>query len=113
MRQRCENPNHTSYHRYGGRGISVCERWHNFRTFVADMGPKPSPAYQIERENNERNYEPGNCIWETQRAQSRNRQDNLNITFDGRTMNLADWAKELGVSYSILYSRYKRTGEIL
>ena len=65
MLSRCTNPNATGFKNYGGRGISVCARWSDWRTgfesFIADMGPKPSLEYSIDRINNDGNYEPGNC----------------------------------------------------
>lgn len=74
MKSRCTNPNDHGYHRYGGRGITVCERWNNFENFYADMGPKPSKSYSIERENNSLGYSPENCIWGTRKQQSINRR---------------------------------------
>jgi len=63
MRQRCLDSNHDGYERYGGRGITICDRWlHSFENFLADMGPKPGPEYSIERKDVDGNYEPGNCI---------------------------------------------------
>ena len=64
MISRCENPNHPSYHRYGGRGVTICERWrNNFFAFIEDVGERPSKKHHIGRTDHDGNYEPGNCAW--------------------------------------------------
>lgn len=74
MLARCYNPKSASWPSYGGRGISVCNRWHHFANFVEDMGPKPDPALTLERSNNSKGYGPGNCRWATRTEQCHNRR---------------------------------------
>lgn len=75
MIQRCTNPKTDNYKHYGGRGITVCERWRNsFEAFYEDMGHRPSKLHSVERINNDGNYEPDNCKWATKRKQSQNQQ---------------------------------------
>lgn len=111
MFQRCTNPNHESYHLYGGRGIKVCKRWHRFENFLADMGERPA-GMSIERENNSKGYGPRNCRWATPREQSLNRRDTRNLTFQGETMCLTDWAARVGLSPQRLRGRLKAGWEL-
>ena len=75
MKDRCYNPNNKSYKDYGGRGITVCDRWKDsFENFLEDMGPKPSSKHSIDRINNDKKYEPNNCKWATQTEQNRNKR---------------------------------------
>jgi hypothetical protein len=107
MIDRCNNPNHRHWHRYGGRGISVCGRWRNsFQDFIADMGPRPSLKHSIDRfPNKDGNYEPGNCRWATQTQQMRNASINRMIVYQGETLCLAEWAERLGMNKMTLQGR--------
>lgn len=104
MIQRCNNPNSTQYSRYGGRGIAICERWRTFTNFLADMGERPK-GRTLERIDNDGNYEPGNCRWATLMEQNCNKRTNHNLTLNGQTMCVAEWARHLGISPTTLYSR--------
>jgi hypothetical protein len=80
MHARCYNSSHIAYGRYGGRGITVCDRWHDFWPFVEDMGDKPGPGYTLDRVDNDGNYEPGNCRWATWSQQRRNQRPRRNAS---------------------------------
>lgn len=82
MRQRCNNPSHKKYKSYGGRGISVCDRWNqsdSYPFFIQDMGPRPSDEHSIDRINNDGIYEPSNCRWAISEEQAYNKTNNFNI----------------------------------
>lgn len=107
MRDRCNNPTHSKYRRYGGRGIKVCARWNtSVVAFIADMGPRP-PGMWLERIDNDGNYEPRNCKWATPKEQENNRTGLKRLTFRGTTLCLADWAIRIGISRFILDRRLK------
>lgn len=108
--QRCTNPAHPNFKHYGGRGVSVCDRWRSYDDFLADVGLRPSPRHTIERADNERGYEPGNARWATWAEQARNRRTSRLLTAQGVTMNIADWAARLGVCTSVLIYRIDRAG---
>jgi hypothetical protein len=106
MRARCK-PAHPTH---GSRGIRVCDRWNDsFDAFLADMGEAP-PGLSIERENNDGNYEPGNCVWATAKVQQRNTRRNRMVTHKGETMCMAAWAERLGIRWDTLYQRMKTRG---
>lgn len=105
MRARCNNPNHPSYLPYGGRGITICERWADYANFLADMGRRPGPGYSLERIDNNGPYSPENCRWATDPEQRRNTRKTRFLTFDGRTQCLTDWAAEIGISLDGLRAR--------
>lgn len=108
MLQRCEKTNHPSYPNYGGRGISVCPDWQDFRTFLRDMGPRPSAKHSLERIDNDGPYSPENCRWALWREQCNNKRDCVPITFRGETLNLAQWAERLGFNKGTLEGRLRR-----
>lgn len=82
MIQRCKNPKSTSFPRYGGVGITVCDRWLNFSDFLADMGPRP-PGRTIDRLQNHLGYQPGNCRWATAQEQAHNKRKPVTSLEDG------------------------------
>lgn len=110
MLQRCENPNNSSYHRYGGRGITVCDEWHNPVVF-ADwaLANNWEKGLQLDRIDNNGNYEPSNCRWATRKEQARNRRNNSLITFNGKTQTMAEWAEETGIKIGTLWARINQT----
>lgn len=109
MIQRCEDPDSEHYAYYGGRGITVCARWrHDFAAFLSDMGPRPSSQHSIDRIDNAKGYEPGNCRWATRTEQMRNTRHNVLITFDGETLCAAEWSARTGVPERTLIARVRR-----
>ena len=96
-------------HYNGARGISVCERWHRFENFLADMG-EPKPGQSLERIDNHGNYEPGNCKWATRSEQGRNKRNNRLVTYQGETLCVAEWAERRGLKYLTLYMRLFASG---
>lgn len=107
MLNRCRNPKTSNYKDYGGRGITVCERWRVFAAFLADMGECP-PDHSIDRKENDGNYEKGNCMWSTRHTQTRNKRTNRLITFNGETKCLKDWAVSLGIDQASLAERLRK-----
>jgi len=106
MRQRCNNPKATGWADYGGRGISVCARWDDFRAFLADMGERPA-GYTLDRRDNEKNYGPDNCHWASRVEQQRNRRTTHFVTIEGQRYKTADLAEEAGMSVQGIKERVK------
>lgn len=104
MIARCRDARSPSFRFYGARGISVCDRWKDFATFLQDMGERPAGT-TLDRIDNAKGYEPGNCRWSTQVEQQNNRSTNRRIEFQGRTQTLAEWARELGLPQGLLWHR--------
>lgn len=109
MLARCYNKKQHGYNRYGGRGIKVCDRWLSSVTyFIEDMGKRPSSKHELDRIDNNGNYEPSNCRWATKIQQMNNTSYNKHLTYNGERLTLAEWARKLNVSYTVLQSRIKR-----
>ncbi len=108
MRQRCLNPKNDHYPRYGGRGIKICDRWSDFRKFLADMGNKPSGDHSIGRIDNDGDYTPKNCEWQTRDDQANNMSHSKFLEIDGVRMTAAQWAKKMSIGYAAVLGRLER-----
>lgn len=109
IKRRCFNQKRNGYESYGGRGITVCERWLNsFEKFLEDMGLRPSKLHSVDRIDNNLNYEPTNCKWSTRAEQNRNTRRNINVTINGETKVLKDWADAFGLEYDKVKNRVRR-----
>jgi hypothetical protein len=105
MRRRCDTPSVERYPEYGGRGISVCDRWHKFENFIADMGRRPSLQHSIERRNNDGNYEPSNCHWATRDEQVYNKRNNRLLDYKGAKINTKQATEIAGIPKNIIFRR--------
>ena len=109
MWTRCTWPGHRNYGLYGGRGISVCERWRRFATFLDDMGPRPSSRHSLDRfPNRDGNYEPGNVRWATSAEQNNNRQNNVFLEYASARRTISEWAAVTGVPQRVIGRRVRR-----
>lgn len=105
MKSRCNNTNNSAYHRYGERGITVCERWqNNFHIFVSDMGERPS-GYTLERIDNNLGYSPENCKWATRKEQQLNRHNTVFVIIEGIKYKAAEIAKITGLKTDSIIDR--------
>lgn len=112
MIHRCENPKRESYERYGGRGITVCNEWHDpnrFLDWAVDNGYKP--GLQIDRIDNNGPYSPDNCRWATPKENSRNRRNTKELTVGGDTKCVSAWAELLSISPYTIHCWYKKSRE--
>ena len=113
MLQRTSNPNCPAYHRYGARGITVCDRWLAFSAFLEDMG-EPEPGMTLERIDNDKGYNPENCRWASAKEQANNTCQTVLITTpDGRRMSIAEAARQFGINRATLSYRVRRCDQSL
>jgi len=115
MLQRCENPNDKRFASYGGRGVKVCDRWHDFELFLEDVGPRPPGVgkggrslYSIDRVDNDGDYEPGNVKWSTAVEQGVRTTRSRVIEHGGESLTLAQWSRRLGVHHTTLLQRIRK-----
>jgi len=109
MKQRCYDRAHKSWHDYGSRGIRVSDRWlHSFENFYTDMGPRPGPGYEIDRIDNDGDYEPENCRWVRRVSNARNKRSNRVLTHNGQSLCISEWAEILGLTESAIAHRLSR-----
>jgi hypothetical protein len=109
MKQRCYNQKFSKYHLYGGKGITVCDRWlESFENFYEDMGDRPKDKTSLDRINSDLGYSKENCRWATDIEQSNNTNRNVFITFNGKTQTITQWAHELNISANTLSGRLSK-----
>jgi hypothetical protein len=105
MHQRCANPKLKEFFLWGGRGIKVCARWQDYPAFLEDMGEQP-PGMSLDRyPDHDGDYSPSNCRWADPKQQSRNKRNNLLMTFRGQTLCQSEWAESLGIHKETLRKR--------
>lgn len=107
MMQRCYNKNNHNYFNYGGRGILVCESWHKFENFYADMGDPPNNQLTLDRIDNNKGYSRDNCRWATKKEQGRNKRTTLLFNCDGEKKTLLELAEKLKITPEALQRRLK------
>jgi hypothetical protein len=111
MKERCHRKEHVSYAYYGGRGVTVCQRWRDsFEDFLADVGPHPGKPYTLDRIDNARGYEPGNVRWLTRAEQMRNTRRVIWLEHAGVRWALGEWMRYLGVSRDTIHRRIGKYG---
>jgi hypothetical protein len=107
MLRRCENPRNPSFRNYGGRGITVCDEWHDFVNFYRDMGARPDGC-TLERIDNDKGYSKENCRWATRLEQASNTRKNRWISANGKRLTVSQWAREMGVPANVIGQRLYR-----
>ena len=111
MKSRCENPNRKKYQSYGARGICVCDEWHDAKNFCEwALANGYKDGLQLDRINNDGNYEPSNCRWVTPKENSRNRRNTQYLTINGETKSVAEWCESIDVSAFTVYWWIKKKG---
>lgn len=105
---RCYSPSNRSFMYYGAKGITVCDRWRSFESFLEDMGERPD-GMTLDRFDSSKNYEPGNCRWATKTDQANNRSNNVMVRYEDKTITLAQFARAIGLTHSGATNRLRRS----
>ena len=108
MWSRCTNPKYHGYHNYGGRGITVCERWRSVLNFMEDMRPSWSKGMSLDRIDNSKGYSPENCRWATMKSQQRNRRHHATMELNGVSLCLSEWSERTGIPRYVIEYRVRR-----
>jgi hypothetical protein len=107
MLRRCTDPSHTSYANYGGKGIGVCDEWKSFDAFLSDMGERLE-GKTLDRIDSDKGYSKDNCRWMNMQEQANNRVNNHHLEFQGKSLTIAEWARELGINVNTIRVRLLR-----
>ncbi len=111
MLNRCNNPNNVSYKYYGGKGVKVCKEWFDFKTFVADVEPKPD-HHTLDRKDTNGNYSKENCKWSTKFEQMNNQTSNLKLNYQGLVVTEAELSRLTSVSRTTIQTRRNRGASV-
>jgi hypothetical protein len=112
IKQRCNNLDHQSYENYGGRDITICKRWTKFEVFLRDIGEKPFLGAELDRKDNDGNYQPGNVKWVTRTTNQRNKRTNHKLTYKNKTLCMSEWVELTGITESAIRNRLRSNWSI-
>lgn len=107
MKKRCLNPNETYYSYYGGRGITICDKWLKFEGFYEDMGSTYDDSLTLDRINSNGNYEKSNCVWSTKLVQANNKRNNRILTYNGVTDTISNLCRDNNINKYLVKDRLK------
>lgn len=110
IKDRCLNPKAPAFKDYGGRGITVCDEWLSYPSFLLSVGRRPSAGMTLDRVDNNLGYIPGNVKWSTKKEQARNRRSSRVLTLEGKSATMAEWVEALSINQGTLSSRINRYG---
>ncbi len=107
MKQRCSDKSEKMYYAYGGRGITVCDEWHDFSAFLNDMGVRPE-GYELDRIDTEKGYYKGNCRWIDRATNMRNRRNTRKCNINGEVLTLMQMSERYNLTYELLKTRWRK-----